>query len=72
MKNPKLSVLIMAYNHEPYIEQAIKSVLEQKTDFEYEIVIMEDGSSDNTKEIILKYQNLYPEKIKTYQNEKNL
>lgn len=53
---PLLSVLINTYNHEKYIEQAIQSVMEQ--DFpasDYEIVVVDDGSTDRTPEIVAKF-----------------
>jgi glycosyltransferase involved in cell wall biosynthesis len=49
---PTASVCIITYNHEQYIEQAVRSVLEQKTDFNVEIVIGEDGSTDRTAEVL--------------------
>ena len=59
----KLSVCMLAYNHEKYIGQAIESVMMQETDFDYALVIGEDCSPDHTREIVLKYKRLYPEKI---------
>ena len=41
-----------AYNHQRTIARALDSVLMQEVDFDYEIIIGEDGSSDNTREII--------------------
>ena len=72
MKRPKLTVFLLTYNHELYIEQAIESILEQKTNFDFDIIVAEDCSTDKTLEIVLKYQKLYPEKIKVYANKKNL
>lgn len=60
----KLSVLIITYNHEAYICQALDSVLMQEVDFEYEIVVGEDNSTDNTRIILLEYKKKYPDKIK--------
>ena len=43
-----VSVFMLAYNHEKYIAEAIDSVLMQKTDFDFDIVIGEDCSTDAT------------------------
>ncbi len=67
-----LSVLIITYNQEKYIAQAIKSALIQKTDFDYEIVIGEDCSTDKTRKIVLEYKAKYPDKIKLLLQEKNV
>lgn len=66
-----VSVAIIAYKHAKYIEQALNSVLAQKVNFKYEIVIGEDGSNDGSAEIILDYQNRYPDIIVPMINEKN-
>jgi len=60
----EVSVLVTTYNHERYIAQALDSVLMQETDFDYEIVILEDCSTDATREIILAYQKRHPDKIR--------
>lgn len=53
---PKVSVLIVTYNHESYIRQALDSVTMQKTDFDFEIVVADDHSRDSTLAIIEEYQ----------------
>ncbi|WP_066401789.1 glycosyltransferase family 2 protein [Flavisolibacter tropicus] len=68
----KVSVWITAYNHERFIEQALDSVLRQKTNFDFEVVIGEDCSSDRTREIILRYKAQYTDKIKLFLPDKNL
>ena len=68
----KVSVLMITYNHEKFIAQAIDSVLAQKVDFDYELVIGEDCSTDTTRQIILDYQQQYPDKIKLLLPEHNL
>lgn len=60
----KVSVMMVTYNHEKYLEQAILSVIGQNTDFKYELLIGEDCSTDRTREIARKYQKMYPEVIK--------
>lgn len=59
-----VSVAIIAYNVENYIKEAIESVLNQEVKFRVEIVVGEDCSTDNTREILLDYQKLYPSIIR--------
>ena len=54
-----VSVCIMTYNHEKYIEKCIDSILAQHVDFKYEIIVSDDASTDKTVEIIKKrYANV--------------
>lgn len=66
MKNnkPLVSICCLTYNHEKYLDQTIQGFLMQKTNFDYEILIHDDASSDKTQEIILSYKNKYPDIIK--------
>jgi len=66
----KLSVVIQTYNHEKYITQAIESALMQKTEFDFEILVGEDDSSDRTREIVIAYKKKYPEKIRLFLNDR--
>jgi len=61
------SIIIPLYNKERYIENAIQSILKQ-TVADYEIIIVNDGSTDKSKEIISKYSS---EKIKIIDHPKN-
>jgi glycosyltransferase involved in cell wall biosynthesis len=69
---PLVSVAMIAYNVSKYLEEAIESVIIQKTNFKVELVIGEDCSTDNTREIALAYQAKYPEVIRVLLHEKNL
>ena len=60
----KVSVFMITYNHEKYIAEALDSILMQKTDFDFDIVIGEDCSTDATRRIVLEYSRKYPDKIK--------
>ena len=60
----KVSVLITTYNQEDFIAQAVGSALMQTVDFPYEIVIGEDASTDQTREIVLRFQQKYPDKLR--------
>jgi glycosyltransferase involved in cell wall biosynthesis len=68
----KVSACVIAYNHEKYIKDCLEGALKQKVDFDYEIIISEDRSTDRTREICQEYAKKYPDKIKLYLNEKNL
>jgi glycosyltransferase involved in cell wall biosynthesis len=69
---PKVSVLMITYNHERYIADAIQSALMQETAFEYEIVIGEDCSTDRTRAICRRFAERYPECIRLLPEESNL
>lgn len=66
----KVSVSVTTYNHEPFIAQALDSVLMQETDFEYELLVGEDDSSDRTREIVRAYGERYPERIRLFLNDR--
>jgi glycosyltransferase involved in cell wall biosynthesis len=68
----KVTVLVFAYNHEPFIRQALDSVLMQKADFEFEVLIREDCSTDGTREIVLDYAAAHPEKIRLLLSDVNI
>lgn len=63
---PTLSVLVQAYNHEAFIKQCLESILEQNTDFDYEILLGEDYSTDSTREICREYATRYPDKVRLF------
>lgn len=62
---PVVSILCTAYNHERYIEQAIRGFLSQDCSFPFEIVIHDDASTDGTQQVIRRWQALYPTLIRT-------
>lgn len=70
-KNVMVSVLCTAYNHENFIRDAIEGVLKQETDFNYEVIIHDDASTDGTVDIIREYKRKYPEQIKLILQDKN-
>lgn len=69
---PLLSVCMVSYNQEQYIKEALDSVLIQKTNFKYEVIISDDCSKDNTLAILTEYKNKYPNIVKVVTGEKNL
>ncbi len=71
-KNPLVSISMITYNHEKFIAQAIEGVLMQQVNFEYELVIGEDCSTDSTKDIVIGHQKKYGDKIKLILHEHNV
>ncbi len=70
MNNPLVSISCITYNHAPYIRECLDGFLMQKCDFDFEVLIHDDASTDGTQEIIKEYQEKYPEIIKPiFQNE---
>jgi len=75
MKDPNeltLTICCITYNHEKYITQTIESFLMQKTNFDFDIVIGEDCSSDDTRRIIQQYCDRFPDKIKMITADENV
>lgn len=68
---PNVSVVMTSYNREKYICQAIDSILAQECDFQYEIVIGDDCSTDNSRELLVAYKNKYPNIFVLNLHEKN-
>jgi glycosyltransferase involved in cell wall biosynthesis len=71
-QRPELSIVMIAYNVEHYIRQALDSALMQQVDFGYEIVIGEDCSTDRTREVVLEYARRYPDRIRPLLRTANL
>jgi hypothetical protein len=69
---PTVSVAMITYNQEPFIAQAIESVLMQETEFACELVIGEDCSTDGTREIVAEFARRYPERIRPLLHDHNL
>lgn len=69
---PLLSVALITYNQEEFITECIEGMVNQQTNFPFEIVIGEDCSTDKTRAICLKYKEMYPDLIRLILPEKNL
>jgi glycosyltransferase involved in cell wall biosynthesis len=69
---PKVSVLMITYNHARFIRQALDSVLAQKTDFPYEVVIGDDASPDGTGGILAEYAEKFPDRIRLLRRAQNI
>ena len=56
----KLSIICITYNQEKFIKQALDSFVMQKTNFDFQVVISDDCSTDNTPNIIKEYEKKHP------------
>lgn len=71
-KGPIVSVLCPSYNHEPYLRQALDSILMQKTDFPFEVLVGEDSSPDGSREILREYETRYPAFFQMFYRDTNM
>ena len=55
----ELSIIVPVYNVEKYLEKCMDSIINQKTNFSYEVICVNDGSTDSSLEILNKYANKY-------------
>lgn len=69
---PTVSVFVMVYNHELYLKECLDGILMQQCNFNYDIVVGEDFSTDNSRNILLEYQKKYPGKFRLLLHEQNI
>lgn len=65
-ERPMVSVCVQTYQHVNFIRQCLDGILMQQTDFDFEILLGEDASTDGTREICRAYADGYPEKIRLF------
>ncbi len=68
----RVSVLCATYNHEDYLRTTLDSILAQKTDFLFEVLVNDDASTDSTAEILREYAAKYPGIIRPFYQTENL
>lgn len=66
VENVEISILMMTYNHELFVKKALDSVLMQKVNVPYEIIVIDDASTDRTPQILKMYKKKYPQIISLY------
>lgn len=72
MEDIVLSILMVTYNHEKYIEDAILSIVQQNTQYSFELIIGDDASSDATAQIINKYTKKYSQIVHSVLRKENI
>lgn len=71
-RNPKVSVCVVTYNQERYIRQCLQSIVDQITNFEFDVIVGDDASSDGTADIVKEFSLRYPEKVISVCHDKNI
>lgn len=71
VEKPFVSVSVLTYQHSDFIEKCLDSILMQKTNFLFEILVHDDASTDGTEEIIREYESNYPNLIRPIYEEEN-
>lgn len=67
-----VSIQVPTYNHEKYVGQCLRSLLNQKTNYKYEILVGDDCSTDRTRKLLLEFKKKYPDIIKLTYSKKNV
>lgn len=71
-KKPLVSVNVATYQHHNYIKNCLDGILMQRCDFDYEVIIGEDQSTDGTREICIEYAEKFPDKIRLFLRDRKL
>lgn len=71
-KKPKVSVCVVTYNQEKYIRQCLQSLVDQETNFDFEVIVADDCSTDGTRAIVGEFAEKYPGKVKPILHNKNI
>ena len=65
---PKISVIVPVYNTEKYIAKCLNSILVQQMQ-DFEIIVVNDGSTDNSENVIKDFERKYPDKIRYFKRD---
>jgi glycosyltransferase involved in cell wall biosynthesis len=68
---PLVSIIVVTYNHEGFIQDAIDGILSQRVDFDYEILVCEDCSTDRTRDLVLDIQRRHPDRVHLFLSTSN-
>ena len=68
---PKVSVCVITYNQERYIRKCLQSLVEQQTDFDFEVIVGDDCSTDGTRTVVREFVERYPRLVRALFQERN-
>ncbi|MGH9441784.1 MAG: glycosyltransferase [Thermoanaerobaculia bacterium] len=61
---PRVTVIVLTYNHSKFIAGALESIVTQRTSFDFEVVVLDDCSTDGTTAMVLSYARRYPDRVR--------
>ena len=65
-RTPLVSIFVATYNQQMYIHECLEGILRQTTNFNFEVIVVDDASTDNNPSIIREYANRFPDKIRPF------
>lgn len=68
---PEVSVICVTYNHVNYIKECLDAILKQETNFDFQVIVHDDASTDGTQEIVAEYAEKFGDKILLLQQREN-
>ena len=71
VRPPKVSVCVITYNQERYIRKCLQSLVEQQTNFDFEIIVGDDCSTDGTQAVVREFVERYPQLVRALVQECN-
>jgi glycosyltransferase involved in cell wall biosynthesis len=71
-RRPKVSVCVITYNQERFIGECLQSIVDQQTDFDFELIVGDDVSEDRTREVIADFARRYPNVVKPIYQMRNI
>lgn len=71
-RKPKVSVCVMTYNQKKFIRECLQSIVDQKADFAFEVIVGDDCSTDGTREIVQEFVDKYPNLVRAVLHKKNV
>ena len=69
--SPKVSVCVITYNQERYIGQCLQSLVDQETDFDFEVIVGDDCSTDGTRAVVQEFIDRYPHVVRAQHQQRN-
>ena len=72
LNHPLITVCLVTYNHAAFVCQALDSILAQRTTFAFDVLVMDDASTDGTQAILQSYGEKYPDQVRLVLNKKNI